>query len=115
MTQPTGLKEKLARGGKFVGVAGEALQIGQQRVAVFDRLTGKIYYDTSSVGSHLGVLQRFNLPVSTGRYAGGFLQATDDGRLLFHPVSGTFPFMDPDLPANILDLIRGTGVSITGL
>ena len=109
------LEQRLGRGGKFVGPAGEALDLGQTRVAIFDRITGKMYYDVSNAGSHLGVLQRHGLPTETGRYVGGFLEAAGDGRLLFNPTSGTFPFTEYGLPSNILDIVRGTGVSITGL
>jgi hypothetical protein len=99
-------------GGNFVGPMGQKLELGQTRVEVYDTATGKIYYDVSNSGSHLGVLQRHGLPTSGGRYAGGFLNATDDGKLIFNPISGTFPHTDPGLPPNILDRIRGTGVSI---
>jgi hypothetical protein len=34
-------QERLTRGGKFVAPGGEALQLGQSRVAVFDSLTDK--------------------------------------------------------------------------
>ena len=107
-------QERLTRGGKFVAPGGEALQLGQSRVAVFDSLTGKIHYDVSSAGSHLGVLQRHGLPATMGRYAGGFLEAAEDGRLIFKPISGTFPYTESGLPSRILDMIRGTGVSIPG-
>jgi hypothetical protein len=32
--------------------------------------------------------------------------------LVFRPISGTFPHTDTDLPADIFDRIRGTGVSV---
>ncbi len=108
------LERRLAFNNKFVHPGGAKLKLSETRVAVFDTKTGKMYYDVSNAGSHLGVLQRHGLPTESGRYAGGFLEATCEGRLRFNPTSGTFPHTDPDLPANILDLIRGTGVSIFG-
>ena len=108
------LEERLANGGRFVGPGGDALQLCQSRVAVFDSVTGRIFFDVSNAGSHLGVLQRHGLPGVTGRFVGGFLEATNDGRLVFRPESATFRLDDFGLPGNILDLIRGTGVSIPG-
>lgn len=74
-----------------------------------------MFYDISQAGSHLGVLQRHGLPIESGRYVGGFLEAMTEGSLRFNPTSGTFPYTDPSLPANVLDRVRGTGVSICGV
>ncbi len=108
------LEERLANGGKFVGPAGNSLLLGESRVAVFDSVTGKVFFDVAQSGSHIGVLQRHGLPTVFGRFVCGFLEATNDGRLLFRPLSATFPDTAFGLPGNVLDLIRGTGVSIPG-
>lgn len=95
---------------RLIQGAGGAIQAGESRVAVFDSATGTLFYDVGNAGSHLGVVQRHGLPVETGRYVGGFLKLKNDGGLVFQPFSGTFSFNDPDLPSNVLDLIRGLGV-----
>lgn len=61
--------------------------------------------------SHLGVVEGLGLPLVEGRYVGGFLNVTGEGRVVFQATSGTFPAGAVDA-ANALDMIRGTGVSV---
>ena len=53
-----------------------------------------------------------NLPLEGGRYVGGFLRVTNNGRVVFEASSGTFPSGAVKLPGNVLDMIRGTGVTV---
>jgi hypothetical protein len=52
------------------------------------------------------------LPLQEGRFVGGFLTIAQDGRVVFDATSGTFPSGAVGLPANVIDMVRGLGLSV---
>jgi len=100
----------LAASGRIASA--DALGLGSSRTALFDTSTGTLHVGPAGPISHFGLAESLGLPLDGGRYVGGFLTVTSEGAVVFDATSGTFPSSAADLPANALDMVRGTGVRV---
>jgi hypothetical protein len=103
------LQQTLSRGKIILK---DALNLGSRRAAVFDTSTGQLYLGSATQGTHLGVIAEHGLQVSE-KLVGGFVDVTSQGQMTFRAESGTFPLIHQANPGAVLDMIRGTGVSVS--
>lgn len=93
---------------------GGALEIGQQRGAIFDNDTGAVVIVTESM-IHVDVVIAAGLPLVTGRYLSGGVAVTDSGQIEWITTGAMSSFPADDLPLplkSILDKIRGSGIRV---
>lgn len=107
-----GAEETLASSG-HIAAAGPPLELGAPaRTAVFDTATKTLHAGPPGPLSHAGLVEGLGLPLDEGRYVGGFLNVSSEGSVVFEATSGTFPSAGAGLPPNVLDMVRGTGVTV---
>jgi hypothetical protein len=102
-------QQTLSSSGRIV--LGDSIELGGTRTALFDTETGTLYTASAGPMTHLGLADALGLPLEGGRYVGGFVTVSEEGAVSFEASSGTFPVGGADAP-NVLDMIRGTGVSV---